>query len=148
MKIVIVSDSHGNREVLDKIVRENPTVSIFLHAGDSGLSRYEIAPFLSVKGNCDFETAFVDEYRIKTPYGNLYYTHGHRIHTLTKEKLDKLDAKIFVFGHTHVKMVQKLDDCYVFNPVSATRPRDGRIGSYLVLEITEENVKYEFKYLN
>lgn len=148
MKIVVASDSHGNRTVLDKIVRENPNVCVFLHVGDSCLSKYEIAPFLSVKGNCDFETAFVQEYRIKTPYGNLYFTHGNRMHTLTKEKIDKLDAKIFVFGHTHVKMAQKIEDCYIFNPGSATLPRDGNVGSYLILDITEDDVKYEFKYLN
>ena len=33
MKIVIVSDSHGNREILEKIVLQNPSANIFYMRG-------------------------------------------------------------------------------------------------------------------
>lgn len=144
MKIVVVSDSHGNRDELDKIVRMNSEVDLFLHAGDSGLSKFEIAPYVSVKGNCDYETDFPTYFKIQTPYGNLYMTHGHRMSVLTKEKMDTLDAKIFILGHTHMKRVKKIKDCYIFNPGSVTLPRDSSIGSYLILNITKTEVKYEF----
>lgn len=148
MKIIIVSDSHGNRDILEFIVKNNQDVSIFLHAGDSCLSRYEINPFLSVKGNCDYDDAFVEELFIQTPYGKLYLTHGHHLFSINKEKIMNLGAKIFVYGHTHKKMSTKIDDLYIFNPGSAVLPRDGNRGSYLKLDISKDNVKYEFVYLN
>ena len=144
MKIVVVSDSHGNREILDRIVQMNPKVDVFLHAGDSELSRFEIAPYISVKGNCDYEDCFPLYLNIKTPYGKLYICHGNRLATLTKEKMDEMGVKIFVFGHTHMKMAEKIDDCYIFNPGSTTLPRDSNVGSYLILDITNTEVKYEF----
>ena len=85
MKIVIVSDSHGNREILEKIVLQNPSANIFLHAGDSGLCKLEISPYVSVKGNCDYESDFPDKLIIKTPYGNLYMTHGNRLYEINSQ---------------------------------------------------------------
>ena len=110
MKIVIVSDSHGNREILEKIVLQNPSANIFLHAGDSGLCKLEISPYVSVKGNCDYESDFPDKLIIKTPYGNLYMTHGNRLYEINSHTLEKNNAKIFVFGHTHHHLVEKIDE--------------------------------------
>lgn len=89
MKIVIVSDSHGNREIIEKIVLQNPSANIFLHAGDSGLCKLEISPYVSVKGNCDYESDFPDKLIIKTPYGNLYMTHGNRLYEINSHTLEK-----------------------------------------------------------
>lgn len=147
MKIVIVSDSHGNREILEKIVLQNPSANIFLHAGDSGLCKLEISPYVSVKGNCDYESDFPDKLIIKTPYGNLYMSHGNRLYEINSHTLEKNNAKIFVFGHTHQHLVEKIDDCYIFNPGSVSLPRDGTNGTYLVLDITSDDVSYEFIYL-
>ncbi len=148
MKIVVVSDSHGNRDILEKIALANPSATLFLHAGDSGLSRFEISPYLSVKGNCDYEDAFLKELTIQTPYGKLYITHGNQLSYINKERLDKLGAKIFIFGHTHMKKAEKIGDSFIFNPGSVTLPRDSQIGSYLVLDITNTEVKYQFIHLN
>ena len=75
MKILLVSDSHGHNEILKNLVRQYPNMNFYFHAGDSQSSPYEIAPFISVKGNCDYDEDFMDHIKINTPYGNLYMTH-------------------------------------------------------------------------
>ena len=45
MKICVVSDSHGDREILRKIYLSNPNCDIYLHLGDSQLEEYLINPF-------------------------------------------------------------------------------------------------------
>lgn len=147
MKIVIVSDSHGNREILEKIALQNSNANLFLHAGDSRLCKSEINPYISVKGNCDYELDFSESITIKTPYGNLYMTHGNRLYEINRYTLQKNNAKIFVFGHTHSHLAKKIDDCYIFNPGSVSLPRDGTNGTYLILDITSDKVSYKFIYL-
>ena len=93
------------------------------------------------------ESDFPDKLIIKTPYGNLYMTHGNRLYEINSHTLEKNNAKIFVFGHTHQHLVEKIDDCYIFNPGSVSLPRDGTNGTYLVLDITSDDVSYEFIYL-
>ena len=45
MKIVVTSDTHGHKEILNRIVEENRDAELFLHAGDSQISFSEIFPF-------------------------------------------------------------------------------------------------------
>ena len=74
MKIVVTSDTHGHKEILNRIVEENRDAELFLHAGDSQISFSEIFPFKAVKGNCDIGSEYPTEMIINTPYGDLYMT--------------------------------------------------------------------------
>ena len=61
------------------------------------------------------------------------------------EALKLEGVKIFIHGHTHVRGAIKDGDSYIFCPGSISHPRDNEVGTYLVLEITEKEVKYTFK---
>ena len=54
MKILLVSDTHGNNVALDALVKKYPNMDLYLHCGDSESDEYSIYPFRSVKGNCDY----------------------------------------------------------------------------------------------
>mgnify|MGYP003297992236 CR=1 FL=1 len=54
MKILLVSDTHGNNEALDKILKIHPDMDLYLHLGDSESTPELLRPFVTVKGNCDF----------------------------------------------------------------------------------------------
>ena len=69
MKIVVVSDSHRNQNVLYRIVDMNKDADLFLHVGDSELTEDEISPFVSVKGNCDRDYRFKTSLEIDTDPG-------------------------------------------------------------------------------
>ena len=66
-----------------------------------------------------------------------------------EEELDSFyqrGARILIHGHTHIKERKMYKDMYIFCPGSLTKPRDGG-ASYLVLEITDKEVKSVFKTL-
>ena len=143
MKVIVVSDSHHNKEILEQIVIKHPDASLFLHAGDSCLSAPEIAPYLSVKGNCDNEE-YPKERAIQTPYGLLVIMHGHQLFLNHQRFIQKKQAKILIVGHTHQHKVVQYGDAYVFNPGSVSLPRDKTNGTYLILNIEKESITYEF----
>ena len=74
MKILLVSDSHGDERILKELVTAYPNMDYYLHAGDSGLDRDTLYPFESVRGNTDYYP-FDDLLRIYTPMGYLLIKH-------------------------------------------------------------------------
>ena len=143
MKICLVSDTHGNREILNDIYNANPNCNIYLHLGDSELPEDLIYPFISVKGNCDYFLDYPTHKIIKTPYCNIYCEHGHIHGRGSVDLLKRNDCKIYLYGHTHIQRVEKVEDYYFINPGSVTRPRDGSNGTYMVLELSKD--KFEYK---
>ncbi|MBQ0010755.1 MAG: YfcE family phosphodiesterase [Ruminococcus sp.] len=144
MKIVIISDTHGDRERMERVLRIHPDADIYLHAGDSELASDALFPFIGVRGNCDWGSDLPEEITLPTPYGNLYITHGHHGVLRTRAELHRLNARIFVSGHTHVHGAILREDGFFFNPGSLAKPRDGENGTYLVLNVTEKTVTYRF----
>ena len=132
MKICVISDSHGDRDIIRKIYNQNLNCDIYLHLGDSQLDESLIYPFVGVRGNCDYFSDLPAFKIITTPYGKIYLEHGHIHKMVTVSFLRKYDCKIYLYGHTHIKKVDKIDEYYFFNPGSVSLPRDGDEGTYLI----------------
>ncbi|MDD6302112.1 MAG: YfcE family phosphodiesterase [Bacillales bacterium] len=148
MKIVVISDSHGDFDIVRKIALSNPNADIYLHLGDSQLENdYYLDPFVSCKGNCDYFSSFPNYRIIHTPYGNIYAEHGHLHSYINKDFLIKHNCKIYLFGHSHIHYEKQEDDFYFLNPGSVSLPRDGTSGTYLILDISKEKFTYQFKFL-
>lgn len=150
MKIVVVSDSHGDYDSLAKIYYSNQDANIFLHIGDFEIPLQELNSlgYLAVKGNCDyiFNSILPLSRDIDFHFGTIHLEHGNLIHYSNFENyVTRTNPKIFLFGHTHAKMALIIKDTYVFNPGSISRPRDCDIGSYLILNIDEKT--YEISYV-
>ncbi len=148
MKIVVISDTHGDFYELKRVAMVENGASLYLHAGDvEAFGGEDISPFAAVKGNCDYSfSSFLKEYWALTPYGKLYMRHYP---AFDKDELNELydkGVKIFIHGHTHIKENKKYRDMYILCPGSLTRPRDGS-ASYMVLDVDKEEVKVEFKTL-
>lgn len=148
MKIVVISDTHGDFYELKRVYIKESDARMFLHAGDSeAFDKNELSPFASVKGNCDYGlTDLPNDYWAKTPYGLLYMRHYPITDAGELEALKEKHVKIFIHGHTHIKELKKYDDMYVLCPGSLTRPRDGQ-ASYMVLNVEENKVEVQFKTL-
>ena len=107
MKILLLSDTHGQDEIVFDLVKMYPNMDLYLHAGDSLSDEYFIHPFISVKGNCD-QYPFSELYRVFTPIGYLLMKH-----------LPYFDAKsvndntILIHGHTHKVKVNIDGEDYV-----------------------------------
>ena len=143
MKIILVSDSHGNNKALDEIALLYPDADLFLHAGDSESSEYQIAPFESVRGNCDHFSDAPERRIIDTPMGKLLIQHYP---TIPYDIINEYDIKIFVHGHTHSRKYTTKNGLIIINPGSVSYSRNGNDLSYAVLTI-EKEIKIEFKSL-
>lgn len=147
MKFVVVSDSHGSYQELIDVVNINQDADIFIHLGDYEIPEYLLNRFIFCKGNCDFLSTQKNSFNIDYDFGKLHFEHGNHIDFKHfEEYVESKNAKIFLFGHTHKKIALKIKDTYVFNPGSLTRPRDGNVGSYLIINVdNDNNISYQFK---
>ncbi len=132
MKILLVSDTHGNDQILRDLYKQYPKMDLYLHAGDSQGDPYTIHPFISVRGNCD-SFSFDDKYRVNTPMGYLLMRHR------PKHSMDEmLQNKFIVSGHTHVAKVYEEWGHVFICPGSPNLPRDNSDGTYIIMEIEEK----------
>lgn len=151
MKVVIISDSHGDIKVLERIYQINTNADIFIHLGDYEVPEHYLSHYIFVRGNCDFLSNAPLKRDLEFSFGVIHFEHGHNINFSNFENYIKSNSPlIFLFGHTHKKFAQKYHNTYIFNPGSLTRPRDSNIGSYLIIEINQQTkeIEYEFKELN
>ena len=132
MKILVVSDSHGNNAILQRLVKQYPNMDYYLHAGDSQSDLMSIYPFDSVLGNCDYYS-FDFKRKIYTPMGYLLMKHYPIV---SKEETE--DVKFFIHGHTHKNELREEKDLITICPGALTHPRDGTLGSYALLDIEEK----------
>jgi len=150
MKIVVVSDSHGARTLLEDIYEKHYDASFFLHLGDSQLPKYYLNHYCAIAGNCDYND-LPAERNIEIGGLLIHMEHGHRFKFMMNptETINNTPCDIFLYGHTHVKKAIKMGEKYVFNPGSLTRPRDGDKGSYLVIDIDKDkNVTHKFYFID
>lgn len=160
MKILVVSDTHGHEENMEKVLAREGMPDHVIHLGDSedgGIHMRRIlkCPLHIVAGNCDFfsklpKVAIVelDGHRILLTHGHYYYV-SVGIRDLAEEARAN-GCDIAMFGHTHRPFLDQSDPSLtVLNPGSLSFPRqaDHRPG-YLILETEKDGaVKYRQEYL-
>lgn len=141
MKILLVSDSHGDYASLDRLAALYPDMDLYLHAGDSEQDEWSIKPFISVRGNCDRYYDFPEYLIIPSPYGNIFVQHTPYV---SKELLNKHNAKIVIHGHTHNRRNEMKHDILYVNPGALSYARDKFDGSYAILNIESNTVDIKF----
>ena len=127
----LISDTHGllREEVFGALAG----VSTILHAGDVGgdavLDRLgSIAPVHAVSGNVDAPGPRLRP-RVRLGLGGMsvHVSHGHELGSPTPDTLlQRYDADVIVYGHTHVALVQRAGGRLVINP-GAAGPRRFRL---------------------
>ena len=148
MKIIVVSDSHGNTTLLEKIKQKEFDADYFIHCGDYCLPDYYVDGFAKVCGNCDYSFETPKELNLETPFGLIHVEHGDNPLFLSNKDnyIESKKCFIFLYGHTHEKYHRKINETYVFNPGSLTRPQDSNYGSYLRIYINEKDNNLTFDY--
>lgn len=150
MRLLIISDSHGNSYILDKIIRENPDCRHIFFLGDKvndiedAQYEYPERKFHIVKGNCDGFCSYPDYDIIRLAGKNILYCHGHTfgVKFTTGKLLDaalKANCEIALFGHTHIPAERYEEGVYLVNPGSCSRPREGA-PSYGIIEIKDNGI--------
>lgn len=153
MKVILVSDSHGDRACLDYLREKYSDADAFVHCGDLQIPFAETADFISVRGNTDFDPDYpwgrVEEFegiRVLIVHGHAYLNpfdrEDYRPLALAARKYD---CNAVFFGHTHVSADTVCMGVRILNPGSIRRPKDFRFPypTYMVLEITKEGIQAE-----
>lgn len=141
MKLLIVSDNHGNQKILSilkhiyrNMYKDNIT---FFHLGDSqARSMQDLAGYICIKGNND-DLELPKSKEIILNHKKMYLTHGDEYEPIGYKEIKK-DLKnydFFIFGHTHMVIAKKYQNTWIFNPGSLTLPRDNPLGSYLLVDL-------------
>ncbi|CAM3107983.1 metallophosphoesterase [Filibacter tadaridae] len=151
MKIIVMSDSHGDKETI-KAVSLLQTDATF-HCGDSELAFND--PVLSkvhkVRGNCDIDTRFPSSVVTSVNEKTVLAVHGHE-HNVKQSLMalfyaaKECVADIVLFGHSHVYGAEVKDGILFVNPGSTMQPRGGNEPTYAVIE-WDETVRVTFKNL-
>lgn len=155
MKCLVVSDSHGDREILVKLLAAyQGKVDAFFHCGDSEL-QVDDAVFkqmYTVQGNMDFDDRLPDSVSTTVDGVSVYMTHGHLVGV--NFGLDELmtaatqqEAQLAFFGHTHQLGVERHNGLLVLNPGSISQPRGefSRLGgTYAIVETDGQDVAVQY----
>lgn len=126
--IGLISDTHGL--LRPEVFAAMSGVEIILHAGDVGEDVLEelrtIAPVRAVFGNTDPPGTPGLESQIEmTVEGvRIHVSHGHEIGSPTPQRLlERYDADVIVYGHTHRQLVTRAGGRLVINPGAAGHRR-------------------------
>lgn len=157
MKYLIVSDNHGDREVLVQLFEKyKDQVDFIFHCGDSELpaddSLWKDDKVKVVTGNCDYDPIYQRFQLIDTGQDRIYLTHGHLdMIQFGAERLnlkaDEAGATIVLFGHTHQIACERIANKLFVNPGSISQPRGPiQIQSYALIESSDD--AYSVQYYN
>ncbi len=156
--IGVLSDTHvysyGARrlpeEILDLFRRFN--VGLILHAGDINVARVidqlsQVAPVIAVRGNNDDQVlSHILPLTVKFEVGSFKFVllHGHMGRTARSEaaKIAK-GVDCVVYGHSHIPLIEKVDDAILFNPGSATDRRWQEHFGVGLIRVTQEKIEPE-----
>jgi putative phosphoesterase len=153
MKVILVSDTHRNTEVLDYLRRTYPDADAFVHCGDLEIPFERAADFIAVRGNMDFDPQYPWE-RVEEFEGNrVLITHGHGyLKPWDRDDLTPLSTaakqnqcSAVFFGHNHISVDETVNGIHILNPGAISRPKDFRFPypTYMVLNITKDGIQAE-----
>ncbi len=133
IKVVIISDSHGNLNNVRKIMGKEHNVSRVIHLGDLIGQEMQLKEICGceisfVKGNCDYNAAHPLFDVLEIGNNRIFITHGH--HYGVNFGIDRLcyaakenQCNIAMYGHTHIPDNSVYGGVIIVNPGSVSQPR-------------------------
>ncbi|HJA73944.1 MAG TPA: YfcE family phosphodiesterase [Candidatus Limosilactobacillus faecipullorum] len=155
MKVLLVSDNHGDAQILQTIHDHfEGKVDAFFHCGDSNLPSNDpvMAPYQTVIGNTDWGFTYPSIVQKEFPAGKVVITHGHKYQVntsltpllmLAREK----QALIMGFGHTHQLGCEVVKGTLFINPGSISQPRGEYTrlgGTFATVEVTSNTFEVQY----
>lgn len=144
MRILVVSDSHGDFNNLKKAIAAQPKAEYIIHCGDGWREVEQLKPvysdrLIAVRGNCDWSSNLPDIETVTLGGKKLFITHGHifnakyNIYNLVCAAREQ-KADILLFGHTHLALNEYDEGIYILNPGSCR----GYGATYGFIDITDK----------
>ena len=155
MRIVVVSDSHGNDTAIFRAHEQAGGCDLLIHTGDGEQDALALEELLGcrvlrVAGNCDIGSTAPRELVLELAGTRLLITHGDRQYV--KSGLERLysyarerQATVVLFGHTHLAHCEERDGLLLLNPGTLNRQAGYR--SFAVLTLGDGTVQAEIREL-
>lgn len=153
MRIIVISDTHGNYSALESVFSRNSDADWFFHLGDG---ERDLDRFLTenpayteravhVCGNCDLCSLSPGFFILPVPGHRIFASHGHIFGVKSgieriKNAARQNECDIVLYGHTHVRLCRYEDGMYIMNPGSASCPHDGTKPSFGHIDISDAGV--------
>lgn len=151
MKIVVLSDTHGDGDIIPQVIAQHPDADSYFHCGDSELSYTDprINACKRVRGNCDVDVNYPVEEIVDVKGKMIFMTHGHLFNVKSTlmplaMRAREVGANIVLFGHSHVLGAELDGDTLFVNPGSLRSPRGRKEKSYAVIETTADGYHVQF----
>lgn len=147
MRILVVSDSHGNDANLRRALLAQPKAEVVIHLGDGEEETARAKPsfpektFLQVRGNCDWGSSLPTAGEFDAEGVRIFFTHGHLygvksgLYTAVCAARER-KARVLLFGHTHSPLTDYDDGLYILNPGSL----NGWRPTYGTVDVTPQGV--------
>lgn len=128
MLIAVISDSHGNKDSINKIKKKISNADVLLFLGDGENDLAEITndftgQVFAVRGNCDITGKYPEEQTIEIQGKKIFICHGHRYnvkygYNSIYYRGKEIGADIVLFGHSHIPIIEEYDGIVLMNPGS------------------------------
>lgn len=155
MKILVISDTHGNVNRAFRAHTLSGPVDAIIHLGDGSADADVLrdaldVPVINVAGNCDPGSKAPRECvwecegkRILLTHGDIYQVKSGLAKLRRRAQEAGVDAVLF--GHTHQGVVENHSGLLLVNP--GTLSNIGQHVSYAVLDIVPEGITAEHFYI-
>ncbi len=160
MKIIVVSDTHGNVDGFIKEIKNHPDCEMIIHLGDYTDDARKIKnqtdkKLIFIRGNNDFmDFKAQDEKVIYIKGHKIFLTHGHQYNVYfglerLAYKAMEVGADLVLFGHSHINVDESYRNIRLINPGSTTYPRGGDMRrGFMILDLDESAINTQRIYLD
>lgn len=148
MKILVISDTHGNVSRAFTAYSRCKPVDAVVHLGDGTADAVLLRetldiPVIAVAGNCDPGSHTPHELVCEFEGKKILLTHGNAYQVKSglarlQQRAEEIGVDAVLFGHTHTGVCEKHSDLLLINP--GTLSNHGHHRSYAVLNITPEGI--------
>lgn len=150
MQILVLSDSHGHGELIDRVIRKYSDIKHIFFLGDTVrdiedfVYEYPDKKLQIVSGNCDFINGYPSYDIVRLEDTDILYCHGHGFDvksSLTRlvEFSENVGAKLSLYGHTHIPSVEFINGITLVNPGSIARGRNSK-NTFAIVDVTKKGI--------
>lgn len=149
MQIAVISDSHRDMNSMKESLSKMKNAEILFHLGDNieDIQFYKDnfhGRIINIKGNCDFNCKEQSEKVVDINNIRFFITHGHNYNV--KENIFRLNykayevqAKVVLYGHTHIPNIEYENGIWFINPGSISLPRV-KNKTLSIIDVSEDRI--------